>query len=790
LDYSTAAIAAASVAGVFAAARVCFTRFSGPTSSGKLLRVSASSERVELRYRRLVAVVTAPGGGALRLVAAFSDKIPGVRSYAIVKPDPWPLTVRETDESVMISCGNCELRASRNTARFEICDDGQLVLAAEITRREFGREIVAHLFHGSSRFFGLGAKTGSMELSGRRFTLYNTDTYRYTPQTDPLYTSIPFFMGISGKPPRKGQPSVPDWAVFYDCPARSRLHFRDADTLLSCESRVSDITFFSGQPQYILARYTELTGRPPLPPLWALGFHQSRYSYQNREEAEDVVEHFRKEGIPLDVIYLDIGFLDRNRSFTVNRESFPEPGEMVARWKEQGVHAVLIVNPGVHSDPKFSIYRSGIEHDVFIRHRGRHFTGTVWPGECVFPDFTRPATQDWWTSLYEKAVQTGFDGFWNDMNEPSVFDTPEHTFPDGAEMDNFGSRARHRDLHNAYGISMVQATKNALEHYRPGMRQFILTRAGYSGIQRYAWLWTGDNSSNWEHLRMNVSMVQNFGISGVPFTGADIGGYSGEPSPELFTRWIQLGTFIPLMRDHTENGTPRQEPYVFREHLDTIRRYIRLRYRLIPYLYACFAEASRSGIPPVRPLFFEFGKDYLDEQELFMLGSSILVAPVLREGAEWMDVTLPGRLWYGLRSGKEYGGGRVTESITMEDIPVYVKGGAILPFFDGEISNTLTLRTRAVSLQVYPDEFGLAFGVLYEDDGVTDSWRNGQYLRTRIRSSIEGNEAFVSLETEGDFHPERQLRILLPDSVRYVNIDGFKLSVTNGEAVIRGEEKI
>ena len=387
-----------------------------------------------------------------------------------------------------------------------------------------------------------------------------------------------------------------------------------------------------------MRRYTDLTGKAPLTPLWALGYQQSRWSYMSDAEVRRLAGTFRRDGFPLDVIWLDIDYQDHNRPFTVNKTTFPDMPALVRDMGESGIKLVPITDLHIAYLPNqgYAPYDSGAVGNNFVHDaNGKLYVAPVWPGPSVFPDFTRASTRAWWGSLYKDFIADGFAGFWNDMNEPAVFETPSHTMPltnlHQVEGDDFAPRtATHAEIHNVYGMENSRGTYEGMLRLRPGIRPFVMTRASFAGGQRYAATWTGDNSSTWDHLRLSVEQLINLGLSGFSYSGADVGGFTGGPSPELLTRWFEVAAFSPVFRDHSTKDSPRAEPWVDGpEQLAIRKRYVEERYKLLPYIYALAEQNSRTGDPIMRPVFYDY-PDALDSDcdrsMTFTLGPSLLIA--------------------------------------------------------------------------------------------------------------------------------------------------------------------
>jgi len=741
-------------------------------TSGRFKSYDVKEGIVTLKYENLISKIEIVNDGVIHFSIAFSNELPLKHSYAVVnKKTSSNIFLEEETDYLTIHFEDKEIKIKKEFYITEIYHSNGLIYSFDIYQDMKTKELKLIAQYHKERYFGLGEKTGDFELSGREFTMYNSDTYRYTYDTDPIYASIPFYIAINNEY---------EYGIFFDSPAKSQFSLKKGKYFYKVDDRMVDFYIFTGDIKKIIQDYTDLTGKPYFPPLWSFGFQQSRHSYADQEEVLEVANNFRKYDIPIDAIYLDIGFMNDNLVFTYNPQKFPHPKNMIKQLNSMGIKTVAIVNPGIKVDKKYSVYQSGIENDVFCKHENHYYEGAVWPGMCHFPDFTKESTIKWWGHLYKNLLNLGIEGFWNDMNEPSVFSEPNGTMPGEVMMNYDGIKSCHKYLHNIYGLTMAKATFEGINNLRQNKRIFLLTRAAYSGIQRYAFLWTGDNTSNWEQLRMNVSMILNLGLSGVPYVGADIGGYTGSPSEELFTRWVQLATFIPFMRDHTEQGTIFQEPYVFEKNIDIIKKYIKMRYKLLPYLYTEVYKTHSTGLPVVKPLFLEYGKKYLNIDKSFLFGRNILVAPVLKKGITQMEITLPEGIWYDLWSDKVYESGKHLLDISMEDISVFVKAGSIVPFYDFEIKSTEDLKKkRDLTLRIYPDKDGNAQGFVYEDDGESFNYQKGVFLTTKIEYQSHGNIAEIKIQTEGRFKIERKTIFIFPVNIQSIQINEKSYKVRN-----------
>lgn len=613
-------------------------------------------------------------------------------------------------------------------------------------------------------YFGLGDKTGPLDRRNQAFTLWNTDAYEFQESTDPLYKSIPFFLAV-----REGRTI----GVLLDNTWRSSFDFgKQSATTYSFGADAGPIdyyVFYGPDAKQVVEDYAWLTGPTPLPPLWALGFQQSRYSYYPEARVREIADKLRADKIPSDVIYLDIDYQKENRPFTVDEQKFPHFAEMISDLKKQQFHVVLITDLHIAYLPNagYAPYDSGAAGDHFVKNAdGSPYIGKVWPGPSVFPDFTRKITRDWWGTLYRQFTAEGVAGFWNDMNEPSVFEAPGKTMPDSVQhrIDEPGFTHRttnHREVHNIYGMQNSRATYEGLQALHPDLRPFVLTRASYAGGQRYASTWTGDNSSTWNHLRLTTPMLLNLGLSGFALSGADVGSFVGSPQPDLLTKWIEVSAFQPIDRDHTSKGTANQEVWVHGPEQEAIRRkYIEERYRLMPYLYTTAEEMSRTGLPIIRPLFLEFPHAAsdghpidIDAKSEFLFGPDMLIAPSpYPEELDDYEVTFPAVNWYDYWTGEKFQKRHALIHPTLATLPIYVREGTILPM-QPLVQSTMEKPDGPLTLRVYPGEN--CAGSLYQDDGETTSYQQGAFLRMSFTCEVTNNGAFrlhVS-HHEGNYQP-------------------------------------
>jgi alpha-glucosidase len=597
-----------------------------------------------------------------------------------------------------------------------------------------------------ARIYGLGQRMGFLDKRGEAVTMWATDDPLHHPGRDALYQAIPFYMAV--------QPAGV-YGLLLDSPALTRFDLGRQDPgELSFETAEPELDYYvivGSTPKAVLMRYSELTGRMPLPPKWSLGYQQSRWSYSTASRVSEIAENFRSRKIPCDVIYLDIDYMDKYRVFTWDPERFPDPPRLIAEMKAKGFHVVSIVDPGVKRDPDYWVYREGIEQGHFAAlPDGQVYVGRVWPGEAVFPDFLQSTTRKWWGDLHRTLLDAGVAGIWNDMNEPANFTDPavtglfKGTLPGEVQMGEPGAKQSHARVHNLYGHAMANATATALATLRPTERPFLVTRSGYAGIARYAAVWMGDNHSWWEHLLQAMPTCLGMGLSGVPFVGTDCGGFSGDATGELLVRWTQMGAFTPFFRNHSAAETRDQEPWAFGEATERlVADAIRLRYRFLPYIYSVFAEAHRTGLPVMRPLVLEFPDDphTFNLSDQYLLGADLLVAPVYQRGAVRRMVYLPAGGWIDYWTGKIHPGGQyLVAEAPLERIPLFVRQGAILPL------GPVVQHTGEVAEELILDIFGSGSTQVYADDGLSTAHMNGSASLTRVTCTVASLRTVVTVE--------------------------------------------
>lgn len=702
----------------------------------------------------------------IRVRVAPTGKFLPRRSWAVAQPNEhWPTVpfdLQEQANTVEIKTEQLRLVVNRNPFRLQCFDSAGQPFAQDAEPAvgwRAGAVAGWKQIEADEHFYGFGERTGLLDKLAEVKTSWTVDALDYGVLTDNMYQAIPFFMAL--------RPGV-GYGLFFNSTFWSQFDMgAEHPGVWRMETQSNELDYYiiyGPEPAKILNTYTHLTGRMPLPPRWSLGYHQCRWSYESQDIVREIAHEFRQRRIPCDVIHLDIDYMDGYRVFTWSPKRFADPKGLLDELKRDGFKAVTIVDPGVKYEPEadYEVFDEGLNNDYFVRKtNGQLFHGYVWPDKAVFPDFLRPEVRDWWGNWHKTLTSLGIAGIWNDMNEPAMDDRPfgdpgnKIWFPMDAPQGPTNETTTHAEAHNLYGLTMAQASYQGLEQLRPTERSFVLTRSGYAGIQRWSAVWTGDNQSLWEHLEMSLPMLSNLGLSGVAFVGADIGGFAGNATAEMFARWMQVGMLYPLMRGHSALSTARHEPWVFGDKVENIcREYIGLRYQLLPYIYTLFWEAATTGAPILRPLLYHFPNDpktyALSDQ--VMLGSSLLAAPIYRPGVEYRSVYLPEGRWYDWWSGEAFDGStHILAHAPLERMPLYVRAGSIIPmapvmqYVDERPLDQLTLRIWK----------GTGEFTYYEDDGHSFDYKTGAFSTTTYRVRSEGEQTIVEIgERQGNWTPD------------------------------------
>ena len=577
--------------------------------------------------------------------------------------------------------------------------------------------------------YGLGDKPGCLNKRGYSYVNWNTDDP--APHVDSfksLYKSIPFFIVLGDEY---------CYGIFADNTYKTTFDFGYENTdyyFVEHEKGELDYYFMPGNDMAeVVGLYTSLTGTTPLYQRWIYGSHQSRWGYYTQDEVLDIADKFRELDIPCDVIHMDIDYMNGYRVFTFDDKKFPDVKGLSEKLADRGVKLISIIDPGVKKDEDYFMYKEGMEMDAFAHDTdGSVYENAVWPGTSVFPDFTKQSVRSWWGDKTKILLEHGISGIWNDMNEPASFNGP---LPDDVQFE-YGA---HEKVHNIYGHFMAKATYEGLAKNDGGKRPFVLTRAAYAGSQKYCGGWTGDNHSIWAHIALSLEQVCNLSVSGLAMCGSDIGGFGSDTTPELLVRFYEAAVFVPFFRNHSAMGTRRQEPWQFDETtIDAVRKTVKLRYRFIPYIYDLAHECEKTGAPIVRPLVYEYpvDKHVRNISDEYMLGSFVLVAPVIAPGKEAREVYLPDGDWYDYYTGEKYSGGRyILADAPLDKVPVFIKAGAIIPVADGEIRSTEDITEDKISILTYP---GKGSFLHYQDDNETFAYRNGAY--NAVEYTLDGDK--------------------------------------------------
>ncbi|MFH6962987.1 glycoside hydrolase family 31 protein [Flavobacterium plurextorum] len=694
------------------------------------------------------------------------------------------LTEEETYFQIRTSKVKCKIQKS--DLRLSIYDlNDFLILEDELgfhweESYEYGGNIVK--MSKSSKdgecFYGLGDKATQMNLKGKRVENFATDQYAYQKEQDPLYKVVPFYIGLHNKQ---------SYGIFFDNTFRTFFDFcqerRNVTSFWAEGGEMNYYFIYGPQMQDVVTNYTDLTGKPELPPLWVLGYHQCKWSYYPESKVKEITSKFRELKIPCDAIYLDIDYMEGFRCFTWNKNYFPDPKRMVAELAEDGFKTVVIIDPGIKIDQDYWVYKEALEKDYFCKRAdGPYMKGKVWPGECNFPDYTNPAVREWWAGLFKELVaEIGVKGVWNDMNEPAVMEVPNKTFPMDVRHVYDGNPCSHRKAHNIYGTQMARATYHGVKRFAYPKRPFVITRSAYSGAQRYTSSWTGDNVATWEHLWIANIQVQRMSISGMGFTGSDIGGFAEQPTGELYARWIQLGVFHPFCRTHSSGDHGNQEPWAFDEEVINItRKFVSLRYQLLPYLYTMFWQYIEEGIPMLKPLVY-FDQDdtqthYRNDE--FIFGNQILVCPILEPNAVGRRMYIPRGEWYNYWTNEFSVGGReVWIDTKFDEIPVFVKAGAVIPKYPVQ-QYVGELEFDELTLDVYYKN-GKEKSVVYEDAQDGYDYKKGRYSFLSFRTVGKEKELIIQLHKEGKYdtpYSKYKINLIgLPFKVSEIEIDNEKI---------------
>lgn len=707
--------------------------------------------------------ILAPDLARVRMIAG--TRVPPDHSYAVAKFD-WPSIPVQVSSEVntrILRTTQMQVRLQLSPFRVSFYDAQGRLLSKDADGRGMSHDGDRVRCWKSSpedeQYFGLGEKSTPLDKRGRSYVMWNHDPNTFDASSEPLYQSVPFFLAL-----RQGRA----YGLFFDNTFRSSFDMAaEVPDLYSFGAEGGELNyyFFAGPtPKDVVARFTELVGRIPLPPRWALGYIQSRYSYSPESAVRFIADNFRTRAIPCDAIFLDIAYMDGFRVFTWDKQSFPDPKRMMSDLRQAGFRIIAIVDPYVKVDPNFSIYQQGLKENYFLKNPdGKLATGRGWPGESAFPDYASAKVRDWWAGLYKEQIEQGVSGFLTDMNEPTILvdQGPMQTLDLKVMHAADDGPRTHAEIHNVYGMLETMATREGMLRVHPNERPLVITRATYAGGQRYAAQWSGDNRGTWDHLRLSMPMLMGMGLSGLQFSGADIGGIIPVPSPELYARWLQSGVLTPFTWTHSI-GPGNLEPWAFGNRLEAINRSsVEMRYRLLPYIYTAFWEAAKTGLPVMRPLLLEYPSDRaaIDTEDEYLFGDDLLVAPITKDDQTARSVYLPAGVWYDYWTDRRYSGPRnVDVEAPMERIPLFVRGGAILPS-QQVVQYTSQAPIDPLTLDVYPD--GVSTRSYYEDDGISFDFERGAYLLQQLtaRQDAQGVRVEISARQGSYVPPKRSLLV-------------------------------
>lgn len=710
-------------------------------------------------------------------------------SYAITKYASRGYNFLEVSEekdhyAVVTSKLKCKVR--KEDLRITILDKDDFVLCEDELgfhweeSYDYGGNIVkmSKNSHDGESYYGLGDKPVHINLKGKRFENWVTDSYAFDKDSDPIYKAIPFYMGLNG---------TKAYGIFFDNSFRTIFDFcherRNITSFWAQGGEMNYYFIYGPEMSEVVANYTDLTGKPhQLPPLWSLGYHQCKWSYYPESQVKEITNKFRELEIPCDAIYLDIDYMDGFRCFTWNKEYFPDPKRMVSELYEKGFKTIAIIDPGIKIDKNYSIFQEALQNEYFCKRAdGPYMKGKVWPGECYFPDFTNPEVREWWSGLFKELIEDiGVKGVWNDMNEPAVMEVPGKTFPNDVRHDYDGNPCSHRKAHNIYGMQMARATYQGLKKFSYPKRPFVITRAAYSGTQRYTSTWTGDNVATWEHLSIANIQAQRLAMSGYSFVGSDIGGFAEQPNGELYARWIQLGAFHPFFRTHSSGDHGNQEPWSFGKNIELIvKKFIELRYQLLPYIYTSFWRYANEGIPMLKSLVLYDQEDihthYRNDE--FVVGEKILACPITEANAKGRRMYFPYGKWYNLWTEEIMEGGQeLWVDADLDTMPVFVKEGAIIPKYPIQ-QYVGEKEIKQVYLDIYFKK-GKEKSQLYEDSQDGYDYIKGRFSLRNFTLIGKDKSLTIQQFKAGKFttgYSTFEMKFVhLPFKIKEVEIDGEK----------------
>ena len=732
---------------------------------GNLKSVSAVKGGFNLTASNANVSITAYNSTTIRIRATKVKPIID-ESFAIDNLTPGGELKIQTNNAnqLVLSTDSLNVTIQKNPLRISISDKHGKELCSDdagLGVSWYGDQVSCYKkLHANEKFIGLGEKTGGLNRRGQYYQHWNSDVPAYALDADPIYSTVPFFVGIHDEA---------CYGIFFDNTNRSYFNFgggADENVFhFGANDGEMNYYFFGGSTvAHIIKDYTQLTGRTPMPALWSLGFQQSRWGYDSPEQILNIAKTFRDKKLPADVMVCDINYMDHYKIFTWS-DKFPDVKGFMNSLKGIGFDVVTIVDPGIKFEKGYKSYEEGVKNNYFAKYpNGDLYVGSVWPGRCHFPDFTKADVRTWWGNSFKTShVDNGIRGFWNDMNEPAAWG---REFPNLIEFGEGKDKQTLFSVKNAYGLLMARSTYEGTKRLMNGQRPFVLTRAAYAGVQKYSAQWTGDNASTDDHMLLGVRLLNSMALSGIPYVGMDVGGFMGNPSAELFTRWMSISAYSPLFRNHTAIDFHYREPWLFNDQTtDRIRKILEQRYQMMPHLYSAFYQAHTTGMPVNRmlPIDYSFEEDvYKREFENeFMFGDGMLVCPVAST-QNMISVYLPGETkWYRLSQDNIlYDGGKAYNvDAPLTDLPVFVKEGAIIPM-QSVVQNTKEKGDGTLYLHIWKGETGSEY-TYYEDDGETYQYERNSFYKRKITYNPETNSVSLSA-VEGSFKSKfSKLQIVL-----------------------------
>ncbi|MFX1563514.1 MAG: glycoside hydrolase family 31 protein [Promethearchaeota archaeon] len=759
------------------------------TSIRDVIAVTTEDASVTFKCENALLRLTILDANTIRIRTTFTSAFKPDVSFVVLpstRASPEFKVMEETDGWRVITSA-LQVHISKSPCRLAFYDSQGNIINADTTSTGMsgnnGQVRCSKVLPAKEHYYGFGHKGIPLDKRSVLMTMWNQHQL-YEPESDPLSVNVPFFTGIC-----QGNA----YGLFFDTPAKSVFDMGASDsnsyTIILDDTELNYYFIFGPDPKQVLHRYSMLTGTIPLPPKWTLGYHQCRYSYPNEKRIREIATELRSRRIPCDAIWFDIHYLDNFRFFTWDKKAFPNPKKLISDLSKADFHSVVIIDPGVVQDENYKVYKEGLAKDAFLRKEdGEFFLGTIWGGPAVFPDFLQSKVRSWWGDLHIPFIEQGVAAIWNDLNEPQVFIDREYKEMVKVVHSDGRQSYPHTYIHNLYANLMDQATFEALQRLRPNTRPWILSRSGWAGVQRFAAIWTADNGSTWEHLRATVPMLLNLSMAGIPFVGADVGGFSGDSTPELFTRWLQMAVFTPFCRNHTCLGTADQEPWAFGTEVEEIsRHYISWRYQLLPYFYDLAYEASITGIPIIRPLVLEFPGDEhchsVDDE--FLLGPSLLVAPILAKGANEREIYLPPANWMDMHTQKQYTGPTTIKiPAPLNHCPTFIRLSSIIPLQPVVQHSEEPIHQLNLYIYLNSTQEGAMEYRHYEDDGNSLAYKKNKFSITQYWCYIEpGKICFDILAPEGTYDTgKRTISLIfrtLPKPPKKILLDGHELAKTN-----------